>query len=86
MEACVSERLNLGTHYGITDREREILDLIVENRNREDVLRYVGSVLRISESAVKNALYRLRLRYDKSMGFCREYREYLKKMPRRRYL
>jgi DNA-binding CsgD family transcriptional regulator len=75
-------------HVGLTVREREILEAIIEASNRDfsKPLQWAADKLAIEYSTVRNTLQRIRNRYWKAKQFIQEYRDYQKKMRRRRYL
>jgi len=73
-------------YVGITEKEEEIIKLLVKYQHGKRPIAAVADVLHVSPGTVRNALYRLRRRYDKAVDFVTRYREWRKKMPKRRYL
>jgi len=78
-------------HAELTYREREILDLLVEQAKErpgarkpdyEEIAKKIG----IKKSSVSTALWRLRERYKRALGFVKEYRRYQRKLARWRIL
>jgi len=78
----------MGTHVGFTDRERELVEALIKymRLGHKNPLRYAAEEVRMEYPSARNALYRLRNRYDKARLFIEEYRNYRKKMKGRRYL
>lgn len=75
-------------HVGLTVREHEILDAIVEGIKNEypRPLHYAADKLAIEYATARNTLQRIRNRYWKAKSFIQEYRDYQKRMRGKRYL
>lgn len=76
-----------GTRFGFTVLEEQIVRLLAKHAKHSNTpVKNVARELRISQNAVRMALYRLRLRYDRALDFIEIYREWKKRLPRRKYL
>jgi hypothetical protein len=58
-----------------TDRERQLVRLIIKYKDYKATLKMVANDMYITEQAVKNMLYRLRQRYLEAMNFIDNYRK-----------
>jgi len=78
----------LGQHVGFTVRERQLVEALIEfiKLGHKNPLKWAAEEVGIEYATAKNALYRVRNRYDKARHFIQDYRRYRQMMRGRRYL
>lgn len=76
-----------GSRFGFSALEEQVVRELWEASKRSNTpIKSVAEKLRITEPAVRMALYRLRIRYQRALDFIEIYRNFKKKLPRRKYL
>lgn len=81
-------RIEIPRIFYITDREKRYLSLIAEaqKKGERDLYGYVSRKELIASGTVRNAMYRLRKRFEQALVFVDEYRVWRKKIVGRRII
>lgn len=81
-------RIEIPRIFYITDREKRYLSLIVEaqKKGERDLYGYVARKELIASGTVRNAMYRLRKRFEQALTFVGDYRIWRKKIVGRRII
>jgi len=75
------------TRFGFTMIEEQTVRLLIKYAKvSKSPIRAVARELRITPHAVRMALFRLRNRYDRALDFIETYRDFKRRLPRRKYL